>query len=296
MIDKPKNMRIKKEIKSYISTFYDKISDKENEDMANVILEKYNTDKDFNKRVEKIAKKLQSSTSTKSKKGGRRKTRRKQKGGVGDFALVAAAALIAFGCYQIGQAIRYYADREMGNERYIQAAIENYRRPESSDSGSGSDSHGNTPPRASRAWHALGRGHNARSAFHSPNVRQRGTPGRRLSNIHAALTNHDNSLYNDLDLEDEGKKTDDLGPRINIERRRAATAPPTFRVDEVPASSSSGSDEDYDPLRDAQGELLAVAAEARRRDAEKKEKMEGGKRKTLRKRKKHRKKITIKRK
>ena len=146
MIDKSKNMRIKKELKSYISTFYDKISDKENEEMANKLLEKYNTDKDFNKRVEKIGKKLQSSTSTKSKKGGRRKTRKRQKGGMEDvsIAIIAASIIIGGALIYLGRSLRYGAERMGATVGSVASSMQLNRTP-SSDDGNNSPPH--SPPR-----------------------------------------------------------------------------------------------------------------------------------------------------
>ena len=131
-------MRIKKELKSYISTFDDKISDKEKEEIANILLEKYNTDKNFNKKVEKISKKLQSSTLTTSKKGGRRKTRKKQKGGLSDeaIAIIAGAIILTVGLVSVLTHFgnRYMNFRERGNALRADATIsEQLQTPSSSD-------------------------------------------------------------------------------------------------------------------------------------------------------------------
>ena len=150
MIDKSKNMRIKKELKSYISTFDDKVSDKENEEIANILLEKYNTDKDFNKKVEKISKKLQSSTST-LKKGGRRKTRKKQKGGLSDeaIAIIAGAIILTTGLVGVlAYGIQRYMNfRERGADRDRQREVVNQLRTSSSDDDM---SPPRTPPRIRR--------------------------------------------------------------------------------------------------------------------------------------------------
>ena len=150
MIDKSKNMRIKKELKSYISTFDDKVSDKENEEIANILLEKYNTDKDFNKKVEKISKKLQSSTLTTSKKGGRRKTRKKQKGGLSDeaIAIIAGAIILTVGLVSVMTHFgnRYMNFRERGDDLVRQNTISDQLRTTSS-SDDDNDSRFTTPPR-----------------------------------------------------------------------------------------------------------------------------------------------------
>ena len=150
MIDKSKNMRIKKELKSYISTFDDKVSDKENEEIANILLEKYNTDKDFKKKVEKISKKLQSSTST-SKKGGRRKTRKKQKGGLSDeaIAIIAGAIILTTGLVSVfAYGIQRYMNfRERGADLDRQREVVDQLRTSSSDDDM---SQPRTPPRIRR--------------------------------------------------------------------------------------------------------------------------------------------------
>ena len=332
MIDKSKNMRIKKELKSYISTFYDKISDKENEEMANKLLEKYNTDKDFNKRVEKIGKKLQSSTSTKSKKGGRRKTRKRQKGGMEDvsIAIIAASIIIGGALIYLGRSLRYGAERMGATVGSVASSMQLNRTPSSEDD---NNSPPRTPPRQRHS--IINRPENWRSGSNNDAPRRfQGTssalgPGElsrqfsnRTSRMYARVQQQDDNdllsaglsspfrvvgrgQLNPNEDNDSSIVTEDniLGtPSVNRVgryglRRRAATAPPV--MDNTTTTSSS--DDEFTPyspgMRILRGDSDSESPERPEITGRHNSSHLGGrKRKTLRKRKKRRKKITIKRK
>jgi len=330
MIDKSKNMRIKKELKSYISTFDDKVSDKENEEIANILLEKYNTDKDFNKKVEKISKKLQSSTST-LKKGGRRKTRKKQKGGMTDeaIAILAGAIILTTGLVSVfAYGIQRYMNfRERGDDLVRQNTISGRLRTTSS-SDDDNDSRFTTAFTAIPPHSQSGSNYGYEDAF-------AGEGNTTLPILSRPFNNRTGEVFNRLDLVDEEEfqntrpstpqgvirrgvlnpNTDNQGeltedhvlstPQVNLVgryglRRRAATAPPVMD-NSTTTSSSDENDEDFYPLSPALLQLQRRSdsdSESPERPPAGRHHSAGGgrKRKTLRKRKKRRKKITIKRK